>query len=194
MAEKSLKDKTLYMSSVTDPYQPIERELELTRALLEELAMYHQPRLVIQTRSPFAKRDIDVFKKFQHIQVNMTVTTDSAAVRKTFEPLCPSNTSRLETIREITEAGIPTCITMTPLLPVEDPEQFVTQLLHTGVKKFIVQPFHTERGKFTAGTREEALRLFEEMKWTKERYKEVEELLKNRLPNLGVGKEGFAPI
>ena len=84
---KSLRDKTIYMSSVTDPYQPIERELNLTRGLLKELIDFHQPRLVIQTRSPLVTRDIDLFKQFNVIQVNMTITTDSEKVRKVFEPL-----------------------------------------------------------------------------------------------------------
>src|SRR4051812_7680008 len=94
----SLRDKTIYMSSVTDPYHPIERELKLTRSLLKELLIYHQPRLVIQTRSPISTRDIDLFKQFNAIQVNMTITTDSENVRKVFEPLCPSNSSRLKAI------------------------------------------------------------------------------------------------
>jgi DNA repair photolyase len=74
--KKSLRDKTIYMSSVTDPYQPIERELNLTRSLLKELLDFHQPRLVIQTRSPIATRDIDLFQQFKAIQVNMTRHSD----------------------------------------------------------------------------------------------------------------------
>src|SRR5438045_2047400 len=48
--KKPITGKTVYMSSVTDPYQPIERKIELTRSILKELLEYHQPRLVIQTR------------------------------------------------------------------------------------------------------------------------------------------------
>jgi DNA repair photolyase len=192
--KKPLSGKTIYMSSVTDPYQPIERDLNLTRSLLRELADFHQPRIVIQTRSPIASRDIDLFKLFNHIQVNMTITTDSENVRKVFEPLCPSNTSRLTAIKEINEAGINSCITMTPLLPVENPEEFATKLKATGIEKFIVQPFHSDRGKFIAGTREAALKLIHQMGWTNERYKEVEEILIKHIPGIGVGKEGFKAI
>jgi DNA repair photolyase len=191
--KKLLRDKTIYMSSVTDPYQPIERELNLTRDLLKELADFHQPRLVIQTRSPLVTRDIDLFKRFEHIQVNMTITTDSENVRKVFEPLCPSNTSRLKAIKEINSAGINSCITMTPLLPVENVKNFAKSLKETGVERFIVQCFHSERGRFVAGTREAAMQLIEEMNWTPERYKEVEESLACYLPGITFGKEGFAP-
>ena len=48
----SLDGKLIYMSSVTDPYQPVDRELKLTRGILEIMAERHKPRLVVQTRSP----------------------------------------------------------------------------------------------------------------------------------------------
>jgi DNA repair photolyase len=192
--KKPLRDKTIYMSSVTDPYQPIERELELTRSLLKELLAYHQPRLVIQTRSPFSTRDIDLFKQFKNIQVNMTITTDSEIVRKTFEPLCPSNSSRLKAIKEVNEAGINTCITMTPLLPIENADEFAKRLLDTGIKKFIIQPFHSEKGKFVASTRENAMQLVKEMNWTNDKYLQVLETIKKYIPDIGIGKDGFKPI
>jgi DNA repair photolyase len=192
--KKSLRNKTIYMSSVTDPYQPIERELNLTRSLLKELSVYHQPRLVIQTRSPLSTRDIDLFKQFNTIQVNMTITTDSETVRKVFEPFCPSNTSRLKAIKEINEAGVNTCITMTPLLPVEQAEDFAKMLLDTGIKKFIIQPFHSNKGKFVASTREKAIKLVKEMNWTMDKYKKVFDVIQKYIPEIGIGKDGFKPI
>jgi DNA repair photolyase len=194
LRKKPLLNKAIYMSSVTDPYQPIEKELELTRSLLQELVTYHQVRLVVQTRSPLVTRDIDLFQRFSAVQVNMTITTDSERVRKVFEPLCPGNKVRLQAIRQVHEAGIPACITMTPLLPVEDAHAFAQGLLATGINRFIIQPFHTERGKFTAGTREEAVRLTQELDWTSERYLEVLKIMKEYIPQIGEGKQGFAPI
>ena len=87
----TLLGKTIYMSSVTDPYQPIEKRLGLTRELLRILAERYQPRLVIQTRSPLVTRDVDLLRRFEHVQVNMTITTDSEEVRRAFEPTCPNN-------------------------------------------------------------------------------------------------------
>ena len=192
--KKPLHDKTIYMSSVTDPYQPIEREIKLTRSLLKELLIYHQPRLVIQTRSPIVTRDIDILKQYKVIQVNMTITTDSEKVRKVFEPLCPSNGSRLKAIQEVNEAGINSCITMTPLLPIENAEDFAKKLLDTGIRKFIIQPFHSDKGKFIASTREDAMRLVKEMNWTIEKYYSVLEVIQKYIPNIGIGKDGFSPI
>lgn len=192
--QKPLIDKTIYISSVTDPYQPIEKQLELTRSILKELLNFHKPRLVIQTRSPFVTRDIDILKQFEIAQVNMTVTTDSEDVRKAFEPLCPSNSTRLKAIKEVTSAGIQTCITMTPLLPIQDAKQFTEKLLNTGVKKFIVQPFHPEKGKFVASTREVALKQMKKMQWDNIKYAEIVEIFRKELPWLGEGKKGFEPI
>ena len=206
-----LNGKLIYMSSVTDPYQPIERELNLTRRLLEIMAERHRPKLVVQTRSPTVVRDCDLFQRIEEnggrVQVNMTVTTDDEDIRRTFEPSCPSNMVRLRAIKEVQAADIQTCITMTPLLLVNNNGDFADELIGTGVEKFIAQPFHFRQGKFLAGTREGAYDLMAEKLGCGrdnfgneylERYREFFEVLNNRLqdnglPPLGEGKGGFAP-
>lgn len=192
--KKPLIDKTIYISSVTDPYQPVEKELEITRDILKELADYHSPRIVIQTRSGLVTRDIDLFKKFKVIQINMTITTDSEDVRKVFEPYCSSNKVRLKAIKEINTAGVNSCITMTPLLPIVDADNFAKSLVDTGIKKFIIQPFHSEGGKFIAGTRTQAQELFTQMEWNNAKYEQALNVIKQYIPNIGEGKDGFAPI
>ncbi len=191
--KKPLRHKTIYMSSVTDPYQPIEKSVALTRNLLQELLTYHQPRLVIQTRSPLITRDIDLLQQFENVQVNMTITTDSETVRKAFEPFCPSIKLRLQAIQTLTEIGIPTCITMTPLLPIENPEKFAQTLLETGVQKFVVQYFQFSKGKFVASTREKAFELIQRMNWKYSKYEEVIKIFREKLPCVEEGKAGFAP-
>lgn len=153
----------IYMSSVTDPYQLIERRLRITRGLLELVAERHKPKLVVQTRSPLVVRDCDLFRRIEdngeRVQVNMTVTTDDGDVRHAFEPFCPSNSRRLAAVKEAQDAGIATCITVTPLLLVSNNGGFADELIDTGVKKFIAPPFHFVRGKFVASTRDVALNL-----------------------------------
>lgn len=190
---KTLSNKSIYMSSVTDPYQPIERTLKLTRGILEEL-LFHQPRLVIQTRSPLVTRDIDILKRFECLQVNMTITTDSERVRKIFEPLCPSNKVRLKAIKQINDANIFSCITITPMLPVENPVEFAKSLVDTGIPKFVVQPFHSDKGKFVGATREIAMQLIKEMDWTESKYLQTLEILQKHIPGIGIGKDGFKAI
>ena len=141
-----LDRQTVYMATVTDPYQPVERTARITRAILEAMAQ-RQPRvkLVIQTRSTLAARDTDLFQAIAQaggkVQVNMTVTTDSEAVRKIYEPGCSSINARLKAITSIHQAGVQACVTMTPLLPVEEPTGFAHRLLNTGIRRFIIQPF-----------------------------------------------------
>ncbi len=202
----SLDGKLIYMSSVTDPYQPVDRELELTRGILKIMADRHAPKLVVQTRSPTVVRDCDLFKQIEEnggrVQVNMTVTTDDEDVRRTFEPFCPSNMVRIRAIGEVQAEGIEACITMTPLLVVMSPYAFADRLVETGVQKFIAQPFHFRRGKFLAGTRDKAIDLMSEklgcdresfQREYLEHYAMVFGVLKDMLPELGEGKDGFAP-
>jgi len=188
-----LCDKTIYMSSVTDPYQPVEARLGLVRALLAELA-HDQPRLVIQTRSPLVTRDIDVLRRFDTVQVNMTVTTDSEAVRRAFEPTCPPNDRRIAAIGEVARAGIRVAITMTPLLPVVDPAAFGRSLAETGAQTFVVQPLHPRRGRFAAGTRETARDARDAWPWDQDAYHAAVTVLREHLPGLHEGREGFSPV
>lgn len=205
-----LDGKRIYMSSVTDPYQPVERELDLTRQLLEIMADRHKPKLVVQTRSPTVVRDVDLYQQIKenggHVQINMTVTTDDESIRRTFEPFCPSNPVRLKAIGEVQAADIDTCITMTPVLLVNDSHQFTDSLIETGVPNFIAQPFHFSRGRFLAGTRDKAFALMAEKLGCSlkefpriylERYQEFFQHLKKELQDhgaeLGEGKDGFKP-
>lgn len=216
----SLDGKRIYMSSVTDPYQPIERKLGLTRRLLEILADQHKPKLMVQTRSQLVSRDIDLFQKIEtntnslfesgesgKVQVNMTVTTDDRDIMRTFEPICPPNPKRLEAIAKVQQAGIESCITMTPLLLVKDFDEFVESLLDTGVQKFIAQPFHFKKGKFVAQTRTQAFELMAEklncdltdfMDEYLEHYQAFVDVFNKKLqerdlPELGERKDGFKP-
>ncbi len=225
----------IYMSSVTDPYQPIERELSLTRGILEIMAygevrsgerqepqqgvMFgdpesqpkgHTPKLVVQTRSPLVTRDIDLFQQIKEnggcVQVNMTVTTDDEVVRKQFEPSCPANHRRIATIKQIHEADIQACITLTPLIWANDPETFADQLLQTGIERFIIQPFKFTGGKFVAQTRAGALQLMAQRlgcdqdpktieRRYMERYREAFRVFQQVLRDVKLGEEkkGFAP-
>ena len=202
-----LDGKLIYMSSVTDPYQPVERELGLTRRLLELLANDgRRPKLVVQTRSPDVVRDCGLFRQIAdnggRVQVNMTVTTDDEDIRRTFEPFCPANPVRLRAIGEVQAAGVEACVTMTPLLIVSSPYAFADSLRDTGVQKFIAQPFHFNQGKFVAKTRDAAFDLMAEKlncdreffrREYLEHYRMVFGVLRDTLPELGEGKDGFKP-
>ena len=206
----SMNGRVYYISTATDPYQPIERQARVTRKILEQIAEHHpRAKLVIQTRAPLAARDVDIFNILRraggNVQVNMTVTTDDDGVRKLFEPGCPSIGARLKAITAISEAGIQCCITLTPLLPVADPHQFVETLLQTGVKRFIVQDFHlpgTGQDTFIARTDQRAIESTARhyncppaaaIKLYQKEYAETLRILKQAIPGIGIGRNGFAP-
>jgi DNA repair photolyase len=188
-----LEGARIYMSSVTDPYQPIERKLGLVRSLLERL-VERQPRLVVQTRSPLVTRDIDLLSRFHAVQVNMTVTTDIEDVRRHFEPWCPTSGRRLEAVKELNRAGIRTAVTMTPLLPVSDAAGFAHAVAAVGADHHVVQPFHPARAQFAAGTRQEAMDLLERYGWNDMSYRRAVAELHRVIPGLEEGREGFAPL
>jgi DNA repair photolyase len=191
---RSLYGKKIYMSSVTDPYQPLEGKIGLTRSILEVLSSPSKmPRLVIQTRSPLVKRDIDLLLRLDHVRVNMTVTTDSDAVRKRFEPYCPSNDHRLEAIQAVKAAGIKICICITPMLPLEDPEKFARRLAAIGADIYVAQPFKPSNGPFAASTRTMAVDIAKEFNWTPEHYRQAVDMMRSHLPRLYEGREGFMP-
>ena len=206
----SLNGKSIYMATATDPYQPIEGKVRITRALLEQVLQRHpRIKLVVQTRAPLVCRDIDLFTAIQEaggrVQVNMTVTTDSETVRKTFEPGCPSTPARLRAAAQLTSQGIQTCITITPMLPLEDPLAFASQLRETGVTRFIAQEFHLggqanrrNIAKTDARAIQSAMKHYDcDQRTAIARYlKDYQQnvaVLNRELPSLAFGKAGFAP-
>lgn len=112
---------TIFMSSSTDPYQPMEYKAKITRELLEVLVEECPDFLFVQTRSPLVTRDIDLFVQFQdRIRVSMTIETDMEEIRKCFSPHAPSVNGRLKALKQVVEAGIPAQATIAPILPHSD--------------------------------------------------------------------------
>lgn len=110
--------KRVLLSSVTDPYQPLERNYRLTRRILEVLRLRPDLEVRILTRSPLVTRDVDLFRELgPRLQVGLSITTDREEVRKLFEPTAPAIPRRLQALRTLHEAGIRTFAFLGPLLP-----------------------------------------------------------------------------
>jgi len=105
----------VYMSSVSDPYQPIERKIKLTRRVLEN--MDKNIKLGILTKSDLVLRDIDVFKKFEDIEVGLTINNFDGKLKKEIEPFSPSNGKRIEALRILYENDIKTYVFISPIIP-----------------------------------------------------------------------------
>lgn len=118
---------TIFMSSSTDPYQPIEVQERITRSLLEVMAEEPPDFLLLQTRSPLVVRDIDLLAGLgEHVRVSMTIETDLEEVRKHFTPTAPPIQARLSTLQKLQAAGIPSQAAVAPVLP--SSSQFAARL------------------------------------------------------------------
>ncbi len=191
---RNVRGKTIYVGSVTDPYQPIEAKTHLTRSLLQHMSrLQPQPRLVIQTRSPLITRDADVLRRFRHLRAGVSVTTDSESVRKRFEPSCPSIDQRLRTLKALKEAGIRTSACISPMLPILNPAGFADRLREVRADVYVTQPFKESRGPFAAGTRRMALELVKEFDWGPDKRRKTVDILRSRLPHLYEGSSGYRP-
>lgn len=115
---RKVTGQRVFFSSATDPYQPLEKRLGLTRACLEVLLMAAPAQLHIQTRSPHVLRDVELLQRFgDSLTVGISIPTDSDVVRKVFEPRAPSISRRLKAAKELRDAGIAVHASVAPLLP-----------------------------------------------------------------------------
>jgi DNA repair photolyase len=186
-----LAGQTVYCSSVTDPYLPAERSLELTRGILEALLPY-QPRLLIQTRGPLVVRDLDLLARFQAVRVNLSIPTDSEMVRQAFEPKAPPLEKRWQAITQVRAAGVPVGICVTPMLPLENPAKFVRRIAEFQPDVLVTQDFHDSGGGFGADTGVDARRMLQERRWTPADYRRCVTELRKHL-HVYQAEEGFFP-
>ena len=103
----------------TDPYQPIERQWQITRQILEVLAAFKHP-ITILTKSALIERDIDVLAPMAAanlVQVHLSVTTLNSPLARRLEPRATAPMRRIDAIRKLNEAGIPTGVMVAPLIP-----------------------------------------------------------------------------
>jgi DNA repair photolyase len=120
------KSGIVAISTVTDPYQPVEKKYEITRRCLEILLEKQFP-VNILTRSPLCLRDIALFKQFRQIEVGMSITTQDERVKKLFEPCSPSILSRIRALETLRREKVSTYAFVGPLLPLK-PEPLVKML------------------------------------------------------------------
>jgi DNA repair photolyase len=109
---------SVLLSSVCDPYQPVEGQSRLTRGCLKVLREYGWE-VQILTRSPLVTRDLDILASMPQVSVGFSIGTDDERVRSVLEPGAPSIHSRIEALRELHNAGIATWVFIAPMLPMD---------------------------------------------------------------------------
>ena len=105
----------VFMSTVSDPYQPIERKFKLTRKILEN--MNKKVRLLILTKSNLIIRDINIFNKFENINIGLTLNGFDGKVKRNLEPYAPVHEKRVQALKELKEEGLRTYAFISPIIP-----------------------------------------------------------------------------
>ena len=149
MAERTKKRWPVMLSDTTDPYQPLEKEHEITRTCLKVLAERDFPVLVV-TKSDLVTRDLDLFRKNQTV-VSMTITAHREETARTIEPHAPPPSLRFKALEQIADEGIPTVVRIDPIIPsvnwsLEELEEIVSRAADIGVKQITTSTLKLVRG------------------------------------------------
>ncbi|HQT72748.1 MAG TPA: PA0069 family radical SAM protein [Acidiphilium sp.] len=125
LSRKGYQPATIVLGSNTDPYQPVERQLRLTRAVLEVLERFGHP-VAIVTKSAGVLRDADILARMAArnlARVHLSVTTLDARLARAMEPRAATPSRRLDAMAGLKKAGIPVGVLAAPMIPgLNDPE------------------------------------------------------------------------
>jgi len=119
LARPAWQPETIVFSGVTDCYQPVERELRITRGCLAVAAECRQPVGII-TKNALVVRDLDLLSRLadhRAVQVSLSITTLDAKLARAMEPRTSSPEARLRALRELKKAGIRTNVMVAPIIP-----------------------------------------------------------------------------
>jgi DNA repair photolyase len=116
---QEIGDAMIGLATVTDPYQPAEERLGLTRACIEVISK-SDASLMLMTKSPLARRDFDLLKKIDKLEFCVTITTFDEGIASSVEPNAPSPKARLELLRDAADAGLRTTAMISPWLVATD--------------------------------------------------------------------------
>lgn len=119
LSKPGYKPKTIALGTNTDPYQPIEKQWRVTREVLEVLEASNHP-VGIVTKSSLVTRDIDILARMAGkglAKVAVSVTTLDRRLARAMEPRATTPGLRLKTISQLSEAGIPVCVMVAPIIP-----------------------------------------------------------------------------
>ena len=119
LSKPGYKPRTIAIGTNTDPYQPIEKEWRIMRQILEVLEKANHP-VVVVTKSSLILRDIDILSRMAAkglAKVGISVTTMDRKLSRLMEPRAATPSKRLDTIRALSEAGIPVAAMVAPVIP-----------------------------------------------------------------------------
>jgi DNA repair photolyase len=145
---KRTKPALVGISSVTDPYQPLEEKYKVTLYCLEQLQKNKFPISII-TKSPLILRDIDVLKKFEHSEITISISTLDDSISRILEPKAPTIKQRLDALTKLSAEGFNTYAFLGPLLPIlntENVSEMISRVADTGVNTIMVDSLNLKPG------------------------------------------------
>jgi DNA repair photolyase len=120
------KPTTVFMSTATDPYQPVEERHLITRRMLEAFERHPQHGLFILTKQSLVERDADILARLPRVAVGMSISVMDDRVASMIEPWAPPTSERLAVIKRLSARKIPTYILWAPaLVPAPMTAEFV---------------------------------------------------------------------
>ena len=196
------KPVRIFMSSVTEPYPPQERTLRRTRELLEAMVERPPDLLAIQTHTPLVVDDLSLLRQLQRqcdVRVHITVETDKPKLPSPFPNQAYSPYSRIQALHALRATGLDAVATVSPLLPLDDPERFANELEQACTRVILDHYLLGDGSKEGQRTKQTALpRLLREAgyeEWTTlKKFHEIVDVFRTVFggpERVGVSREGF---
>jgi len=136
------------ISTVTDPYQPIEQKYKLTRYCLEQLLKFDVP-ISIQTKNKLVKRDYDIITKFSEAELMMSIATLNNEDRKLLEPYSSNIDERLKVLSDFSNSGIKTSVFFGPIYPtitIDEIPPIIEKFLDCNISEMMIDKFRLKKG------------------------------------------------
>ena len=142
------KPGVVALSTVTDPYQPIEKKYKLSRYCLEQLLIYNWP-VSIQTKSNLILRDKDIITRFSDAEIIVSIGTLNDSERKLVEPCSSSIKDRLDVLKNFSDADVKRTVFFGPIYPTitkDDLPEIIDIFVEYGTQEILVDKFNLKTG------------------------------------------------
>ena len=191
---------SIFFSSSTDPWQPIERKFRITRRVLHSMLEEAPDVLILQTHSSMIMEDLELIvalSKQCTLRVHLTIEGDQDSLPGLSPPPC-SVDERIRLVKEFASRGITIVVCMSPLYPLIDPDLFFSRLAKSGASAVVIDHFiegdGTQDGSRTRRTRlPQAIATVDEQALELSYRNKVAAIAMNYLP-VGISSSGFAGV
>lgn len=150
-----MPEARLVIGTMTDPYQPIEKQHKITRTALEIITKHPNQfkKVGIFTRSPLVLQDLNLIKKLPNARVHFTITPYPPDVLRAIEPYSPITKKRWDTVKTIKDAGLRVHVNVSPIIPILSEgfeQEFVEKLIKYQIDEYFVDPMQPYKESWDA--------------------------------------------